>query len=172
MAISMAAQQVEGTWKPGPVRVSNARSKPGNQTLFYIERNKNANTVFYDANFISPGVLDPDKPIDVYYILYAVDGKRQNLSVIERMLAYGYDAEQTGHNQFKIKLKAFPQRLIELSVDNKGKAHAIIKINGEKSLLQRIYVKAKPKFYTTVEYVELHGKNEKTSDNELETIHN
>lgn len=157
--MGVEAQPVEGTWKPGPARVSNAHLKSGNQTLFYIERNKNANTVFYDANFIRPGVLDPDKPIDVYYILYAVDGKRQNLSMVERMLAYGYDAEQTSDNKFKIKLKAFPKRPIELSVDKQGKAQAFIRIKGDRCRLQRIYVKAKPSLYTSVEYVELLGES-------------
>lgn len=157
LLVSLAPQSGEGHWKPGPVRVSNAHSGPLNQTLFYIERNKNANTVFYDANFDKPGHLDEEHPIDVYYILYAVDNRRQNLSMIERLLAYGYDSETTGYNRFKIRLKAFPARQIILSVGQNGTALTEMKINGQTARLDRIYVKAKPQFYTTVEYVELFG---------------
>jgi len=163
-------QSGEGIWKHGPDRVSNAHSKPANKTLFYIERNKNANTVFYDVNFDKPGQINEDHPIDVYYILYAVDSRRQNLSMIERLLAYGYDSEMTEHNRFKIRLKAFPSRPIILTVDKNNEIHAEMKINGQRAQLERIYVKAKPQFYTTVEYVELLGTASESGEKVYEKI--
>ena len=128
--------------------------------------------MFYDANFEKTGVLDAKHPIDVYYILYAVDGKRQNLSMIERMMAYGYGFEKIGYNRFKIKLKALPERPVVLHLDGKGHPVVEMSINGQASVLDRVFVKAKPSTYTNVEYVELYGKNAVTKDVVYEKIVN
>ena len=44
-----------------------------NQSLFVIERSKNANVVQYDARLTADGVLDPKEPVKVYWILLAED---------------------------------------------------------------------------------------------------
>lgn len=142
--------------EPYPGMQSPFRSNSLNRTLFYIQRNMNANTVFYDANFRSVGQLDPDKPIDVYYIHYATDGKRSELSLLERSIAYGYHFEQMGPNRFQIKLKAFPDRMLELTLEH-GQPRLYAQVSGQKALLTRIYVNARPPLYTSVIYVDIWG---------------
>lgn len=142
--------------EPFPGMQSPFRLNPLNRTLFYIQRNKNANTVFYDANFKSVGQLDIDEPIDVYYIHYAKDGKRSELSLLERSIAYGYHFEQTGPNRFQIKLKAFPGRKLELTLEQ-GQPRLYAQVSGQKALLTHIYVNARPPLYTSVVYVDIWG---------------
>ena len=59
--------------------------------LFIIERSKNANVVHYDARLTADGKLDPKDPVIAYWVLSAEDGRREELSWIEKKKAYGFD---------------------------------------------------------------------------------
>lgn len=52
--------------------------------LFYIQRNHNKNTVVYDANYKATGLLDQNKPINVYWIRYEEGGRSMELRAIEK----------------------------------------------------------------------------------------
>ncbi len=156
---------------PSP-KVSSYKSNAKNQTLFVIERNKNANTVFYDVNITQNGKIDSEKPVDAYFVDYATTGKRAELSFIERKMAYGFEFEKTENNNFYVTLRAYKDRKILVYLDAKGNAHSLMKINGKTSQLTKIFVFAKPKLYTSVEFIELHGVDFKTGDVTYEKIIN
>lgn len=150
---------------------SKFKSSPSNQTLFIIERNKNANAVYYDANIIS-GKISYDNPLDVYYIHYATDGNRCELNGIERKLAYGYKVIEKKEKSIIIQLVAYNKRNILLFQDIHNKTYAIINISGKDSYLKKIFVYAKPKLYTSVEYIELYGIDTKSNSPVYEKILN
>ena len=52
--------------------------------LFYIQRNHNANTIIYDANFDKNGKLKESQPIEVYWKRYDEQGQRMELRTIEK----------------------------------------------------------------------------------------
>ena len=56
--------------------------------------------------------------------------------------------------------------------DARGNTTAIIKINGSDARLTKIFVTAKPKMYTTVEYIEIYGNDIKTGKAVYEKITN
>jgi len=147
-------------------------AKIKNQRLFVIERNMNKNTVCYDAVLLNNGTLNLENPIDAYWMEYATDGKRSELNYIQRRMAYGFSFEKTSMGNVYITLKAFDKRKILVTVDIKGNSHAMIKINGADANLTKIFVTAKPKMYTTVEFVELYGTDIKNGKNLYEKINN
>lgn len=148
---------------PSPGMQSPYKSGISNHTVFYIQRNKNANTVFYDARLDKSGRLDHDSPIDVYYIQYAVDGSRSELNYLERTLAYGYTSSQLAPNHYKIKLRAFPDRPVDLIIPRGSSTPlAYTLINGKKAILTNLYVEAKPRLYTSVVWVDLFGIDPET----------
>lgn len=151
---------------------SKYKSNINNQTLFVIERNKNANTIYYDANFNEKNELNQEHPLDVYYIHYASDGKRAELNLLERKMAYGYSFEKIKSNYFQITLKAYKDRKINVFLDKNLKVYAIIKINGKDAYLKKIFVFAKPELYTSVQYIELFGQDIKTKSILYEKIIN
>ncbi len=57
--------------------------------LFYVQRSKNRNTVIYAARFDAQGRLDRRNPIAVYWRRYEEEGQVQNLSLDQRLLAFG-----------------------------------------------------------------------------------
>ena len=146
--------------------------KKNNQTLFYIERSKNKNRIYYDANFNTTGIINSQHPIDVYWLnLEENYGKRGELSYIQEKMAYGYKKNILNDRLFEIKLKAFNKRTILLLVDINGKASAQIKILDKQAVLQRIYIKANDKgIATTVEYIEIFGRDISTKKELYEKI--
>ena len=74
-----------------PLLAAPAAAQMKTQPLFIIERSKNANVVHYDARLTADGKLDPREPVIAYWVLSAEDGRREELSWIEKKKAYGFD---------------------------------------------------------------------------------
>ena len=51
------------------------------QPLFFIQRSKNANEVHYDARLTKDGALDPNDPVEGYWLNKAEDGSRSGISL-------------------------------------------------------------------------------------------
>jgi hypothetical protein len=131
--------------------------------LFIIERSKNANVVHYDARLTADGKLDPKDPVIAYWVLSAEDGRREELSWIEKKKAYGFDINpDPSVKGYKMTLVADPQRpIIVKKVGDAVRAVGII--DGRPAVLEKMFIKASdgltgPK----VEYLELHGKDLQT----------
>ena len=133
--------------------------------LFIIERSKNANVVHYDARLTADGELDPKEPVIAYWILLAEDGRRKELSWIERKKAYGFtikpDRSGKGHT---ITLVAAPERHITVKKE-KDTVRAEVVIAGRPSVLEKMYINASdgltgPK----VQYIVLYGKDLQTGE--------
>ncbi|MDI6641566.1 MAG: DUF4833 domain-containing protein [Elusimicrobiota bacterium] len=79
-------------------------------------------------------------------------------------------------SKIKFLLKSLPTREIEVRFfedgeDKTPKPKAVIKLNGEDSLIERIYVKVKQKFpLPKVLYVEVTGRSIKTGERITEKI--
>src|SRR6185503_510914 len=62
-------------------------------SLFYLQRNKNSNTIIYEANILPNGKLDSKNPVSVFWLRYTEGGEKKELNWIQRWLAYGVDFE-------------------------------------------------------------------------------
>ncbi|MGA0557281.1 DUF4833 domain-containing protein [Larkinella sp. VNQ87] len=128
--------------------------------LFYIQRSNNANTVIYEANMLAGRRLDPNEPVNVYWIRYAERGQREKLSLFQWKMAYGYkhQALDCKADCFEIQLNAFKKRLIWVDLQH-GKPVALTTINGRKACLQKVFVQLESEsgLIPKVRYVELFG---------------
>ncbi|MCF6243242.1 MAG: DUF4833 domain-containing protein [Bacteroidales bacterium] len=131
--------------------------------LFYIQRNHNANTIVYDANFDKTGKLNKDKPIDVYWLRYEEQGQKMELRSIEKWYAYGVDCKKTKPNTFDVKLVADKARKFTLVQTKSFKAVLITQINNKEAILNHMYIFAEETdFWPTVKYIELFGNEIQT----------
>lgn len=85
--------------------------------LFYIQRTHNTNTVIYEANFDKNGQLDPDRPIQIHWVLYEKGNAIEPLTRFENAFAFGvkhklvknkiqeYDIQLVSYKKLKLKLK-------------------------------------------------------------------
>jgi hypothetical protein len=133
--------------------------------LFYLQRNKNANTVVYQANILPDGKLDPEKPVSVYWIRYSEDSSRKELNWIQRWLAYGIEHEQAkdGSDYFYLTPVALRNRKIMLSLNEQGRPVATLSLNGKMTQLERIYAMAEETgWLPLVQFIQLKGKDLQT----------
>jgi hypothetical protein len=131
--------------------------------LFVIERSKNKNCVEYVARVTENDDLQESSPVAVYWILE--NGRQKDLSLIEKKYAYGiHSEEKLEKNRFKILLAALKDR--EIILEKVGASFkAIANIDGQESILEKIYVKTKEGLIglPKVLYVDVFGRTKETS---------
>lgn len=129
--------------------------------LFTLGRNKNANVVEYAACVGADGKPDPRKPLEAYWLMKASDGRREELSDLEKKLAYGVKASPgRAGSLYEMSLVAFADRRLQLLSHGDAGFQAVTLINGVPSRLSRVFVTAKEELgEPKVQYVDLFGES-------------
>jgi hypothetical protein len=133
--------------------------------LFYIQRSSNANTVVYDANVLSNKSLNNKQPVHTYWLRYAENGQKEELSTIQRTLAYGLytDPIKGEANAYEGYFLAYRKRKFVVKLDPKGSPIALFPINGKLQILDRVFVSVDDSGYMpSVFYIELFGRDQNT----------
>lgn len=132
--------------------------------LFKIERSKNANIVQYDAIVDADGQINKKTPIDYYWLLYASDGKREEITTFQKK-AYGFSIKYNDEGYFDMKMKAVEDRQLKVFLVN-GKPEAEIIINGKNAFLSKIYIDSTDNFVgiPKVNYYILTGNDIETGE--------
>jgi len=130
----------------------------GENLLFFLQRNPDANTVIYELNFKSDGVLDRENPVKGSWIRYTEQIKYKELTGIERRFAYGVKCKALPNDEYEIRLVAYkkmPLYLKRSEIDNKYKIY--IKDEGKDLLLKRVFVRVNGGsfWFPKVEYIDL-----------------
>jgi hypothetical protein len=161
----------------GPIIVSSQNENypipPKTDTLlFYIQRNHNANTIIYDANYDSQGLLNSDEPMIVYWRRYDEQGQKMELRTIEKWYAYGLSWEKSeSENEFIIKLVADKSKKLWLRQLSRYKSALITIINNKLSELEHIYIFADNSgAWPRVKYLEFYGYDLSTNKKTYEKI--
>lgn len=127
------------------------------RTLFHIARSKNKNRVLYDARLDGEGRLDRSSPLDVYWRMEAEDGRREELTSLERSLAYGVSVRNVSESGVVTVAIAAMPRPVRLAVVG-GVARATTRIAGQEARLASIFVQARETLLLPeVEFVDLVG---------------
>ncbi len=127
------------------------------KTLFQITRSKNENRVLYDARLDASGRFERDRPLDVYWRMDAEDGRREELTALERSLAYGVTVKNvSASGVVTVSIAAMP-RPIRLAASSSG-IRGTTKIAERDARLASIFVQARETLLLpAVEYVDLVG---------------
>jgi hypothetical protein len=117
-----------------------SRGEIRQERLFVITRNKNDNMVCYDA-CISESKLDQKEPVRVYWVIPKENNKIEDLSLLERKKAYGFEiVKEYGTDSADIKLKPLPRTMRVKRHD--GKWVAITTIDSVQAILTSAHVMA------------------------------
>jgi hypothetical protein len=127
----------------------------------------NLNTIAYELNIDKFGKLNSEYPVHPYWIRYEENGKIQELSYIQKSLAYGVDAEPVNKkNQiYNITLVSYPAQLIVLKkLSEHAKIKAYTTVNGKFIELQKIFFKTEGENFMSpnVKYIDISGIEVKT----------
>ncbi len=136
------------------------------EELFYLQRDPNTNTVIYELNLKSDGNVDAEQPVNVYWVRYAENGQKEELSYVQKKFAYGVQSKAIGNNEYELRIvshKKLPLLLKKSGSDQKY--HVYIKANDKQIMLDRVFVRIEGGSYwiPNVKYVELKGVNTKTA---------
>src|SRR5437879_6179819 len=111
------------------------------QSLFYLQRTANTNTIIYDLNIGKDGKQDADEPVKTYWIRYAEDGQKKGLSYIQRKFAYGLTARILNNGNYDIRFVSYKKFPLTLMKAGDGKYHIFALIAQKQIILNRIFVK-------------------------------
>ena len=153
-----------------PASIENLPVPPTSSvSLFYIQRSSNINTIVYDAKLGADKKLDPKNPVYAYWIRYNEDGKKQELSSIQRSLAYGLHTNATAgeSGSYDGYFFAYRKRKFIVKMTIKGEPIALFPINGKMQILKKVFVKLDESgMMPSVISVELWGRDV-TTDKEV-----
>lgn len=109
--------------------------------LFYLQRDPDDNTVIYQLNIVD-GVVDADKPVNVYWIRYAEGGVRKDLNFLQRTMAYGISSNPLSNGDFELRLAAYKGHPLRLGYCQTDKTYNVYTtINNREAVLERIFVR-------------------------------
>lgn len=128
-----------------------------NGRLFYIQHANNHNTFVYDANLLSGKTISESEPIKVHRLNYKKGGIKEELSNLQRKMAYGVECIKTAANTFDFTLAAYPSKKFTLKMyeDN---LHVTVYINGKNIILRRMFLFCN-KLGTGVSSINFYGKD-------------
>ena len=131
---------------------------PAQQSLFKIERSKNANIVQYDVRVEADGKLAKKKPVIAYWIRPGKEERIRSLNWIQRTFAYGFKAKlNDSRDSVTLDLVADIGRLIQVNLVD-GKYLASMSIDGIESTIDKLYIHSTGSgASTSVEYIDLRG---------------
>jgi hypothetical protein len=128
-------------------------------TLFYVQRDPNANTVMYDLNTNANGTLDVENPLHVYWIKYNEHGQKEELNYIQRKFAYGVTVKQKDGDDYDIRFVSYKKFPMSLMKDVDGKYHIFALIANKQIILKNLFVRVEGGSFwiPNILYVEVKG---------------
>ena len=143
--------------------------------LFYIQRTGNTNTIMYDAVLTSDAQIAITQPIKPYWIRFAENGDKKDLSFIQRKFAYGVEIKKLQTpNEFEFYIVSYSKIKMKLMLDKIGKPIALTHIDGKLSILNKVFINMDPgtllSFKPDIKYLELFGSNLQTGEPIYEKI--
>jgi Domain of unknown function (DUF4833) len=128
-------------------------------SLFYLQRSTNTNTVIYDLNLDKTGKANADAPVRSYWIRYAEQGQRQELSFIQRKFAFGLTSKAIGADKYDIRIVSYKKIPLTLMRSPDGKYHIFAQLDQKQAVINRIFVKIEGGtfWFPNVVYLEMTG---------------
>jgi phosphatidylglycerophosphate synthase len=162
LAGSASAQTADNS-NPSPIKFPTPKGIQ--HELFYLQRDPNTNTIIYELNLKEDGKVNPEKPVNIFWMRYADKGQKEDLSYVQRKFAYGLQTKALGNDEYELRFvshKKLPLYLKRSPVDKKY--HVYIDANDKRIMLDRVFVRIEGGSYwlPNVRYVELKGVNVKT----------
>jgi len=134
------------------------------ETLFFIQRNKNANEVHYEANL--EGCRWSDPPVRSHWHDLAEGPDVRSGMMPWEGPPYGFEATRVSDSRAEIRLNPLADRRITADLSERDGACEIdvqIDVNGEPARFRHVTVEATQgwaPWSVTVDYIDIHGRGQ------------
>jgi len=135
--------------------------------LFYIQRNQNFNSVIYELNFLSGGILDLHQPIKINWLQFGTDGKTETkeLNYIQKKLAYGYHHKVISSDLLEFRFFSYDQMKFYLGKNKEGRFRVFSILDNINVEIAYMYVYSEDLgVFPQVKFVEFFGKKSCSGD--------
>ncbi|MBN2807678.1 MAG: DUF4833 domain-containing protein [Prolixibacteraceae bacterium] len=156
----------------GGLRVwSGSNSSVDKAPLFKIARNRDANEIWYFANYHLDGTLNKDHPVDVFWLKKTAQNKTEPLTWIQNRLAYGVKILKTDRNSVEFQFVSYPKRTFVMKPYNHN-FQVFTTSNNREVIVERIFINISGGTFMLPEIsqVELYGIDPETGIKTLEVI--
>lgn len=124
----------------GSLNVSFAKgSERGNHILFKIERSRDADEIYYEANLMADGSLNQESPVSIYWKKHTQNGKTELLTKVQNSLSYGLKFQEVTSYTAEFQFVSFEQPMI-LRKNTDGEYKVFTWIDKQETEVERIYV--------------------------------
>lgn len=107
--------------------------------LFYLQRSQNTNTIVYELN-LKGKVPDSIAPVHIFWIRYAEQSQKQELTNIQRKYAYGLATKYVSKDHYELRFLASKKLVFQLIKGADQHFHVYHTINGKNTILTSIYL--------------------------------
>jgi hypothetical protein len=108
--------------------------------LFTIERNRDANQIFYNIHTTSDNLLDVNKPINIYWVKHTDNSKIEPLTWVQNKYAYGINYTSISESEVHFQFVSYAKRTMLLKKGSDGSYHVFTTVNGKEVILNKIFV--------------------------------
>lgn len=139
--------------------------------LFYIQHSNNHNTFVYDANMAGKKLITAN-PVSVYRLCYTRGkaGLKEELSAIQRKMAYGITVSTADAASCTFTLAAYPEKKIAVRLEKDGRPYVTVNVNGKNIVLKKMFLLVN-KSGTNVTYIDFYGKDAATGKEVVERFY-
>lgn len=148
------------------------QKKIDNTNLFTIERNRDANQIFYNVNTTSDNILDVNKPINIYWVKHTDNSKVEALTWVQNKYAYGIDYKSITESEVRFSFVSYEKRIMVLKKGKDGIFHVFTTVNGTEVILNKIFVQIDGGtfWFPKIPKIELHVQDPISKQHLIETI--
>ncbi len=143
--------------------------KRNETTLFHLDRNRDTDRVIYALNQTENGLVDQDRPIEVYWLKNSDMGNREPLTRIQQKYGYGVKVIKQDEHAVYFHLAALPDQVFVARANLTGVKGFIRK--GTKEIeIRRLFVHFKGSSYwnPVVDRIDLYGLDKNRDEIQLE----
>lgn len=143
-----------------------------NCLLFKINRNRDANEIFYEVKTEPDGSLDLVEPVKIYWIKYTKKGKTEPLTKIQQHFAYGLNFLEIASDSAAFQFVSFSEKTLKLRKNELGNFAVFTKMEGIEVELERVFIHIDGGTFLLpkITRVEIHAKNPQANQLVVEII--
>ncbi len=108
--------------------------------LFYLERNRDADKVYYQVNTDKNGFLNTQKPIDIFWIKYTQEQQKKPLTRIQKKYSYGIKYKNISRKEATFQFASTHEKYFKIKQNRSGEYKVFTMMNGKWIILEKMYV--------------------------------
>jgi hypothetical protein len=141
--------------------------------LFKIQRSKDANEIYYEANIKSNNKIQTDEPINIYWIKHENKGKKETLSHLQKKYAYGLNYSEISDTEAVFKFVSYKDREFTLKRNRWGAFKVFTNSKGSEIIVSRLYLQIEggTLWFPQITRIDIYGFHSKTNKPVVEIVH-